>query len=198
MDRPIPLRRPMPTARRPERAGFNISTLEVFYILISIVTLYLAFTYFFKISDQGILVGVFFGILVHELSHKFVAQSMGFKSEYKIWEIGLVLVLALAFITKGRVIFAAPGFVVTEGLASVRERGIISFSAPFSNIMLALVFLAISAPWSTSAAYVNILLGIFNLLPLDPLDGNKVMAWSQGIWTGSFVFAILLGLGFFL
>lgn len=167
-------------------------------MLLSAVTLYLAFTYFFNISDQGILIGIVAGVIIHELSHKFVAQSMGFKSEYKIWEIGLVMVLAVALMTKGKIIFAAPGFVVTEGMAGIRERGIISFSAPLSNILLALIFFGIATPWAVSAAYVNVLLGIFNLLPIGPLDGSKVLAWSPSVWVCGIIFAVILGLGFFL
>ncbi|MBN2518385.1 MAG: site-2 protease family protein [Candidatus Altiarchaeota archaeon] len=176
-----------------ENKGFNVSSMEAISILVSIITLALAFTYFFGISNQGLIIGVITGIIFHELSHKFVAQSMGFRSEYKLWMIGLVLVVAFALLTKGKFIFAAPGFVVTHGMASIRERGVISFSAPLANILLALLFSVISAPWAKPAALVNVFLAGFNLLPIGPLDGSKVAQWNSTVWILSLLFCGILG-----
>jgi len=160
---------------------------------VSIITLALAF-HMFKVSDVGIILGLTLGFTFHEIAHKLVAQSMGFESRYKLWEIGLVLVIAFAIISRGRFIFAAPGFVVTEGMATTRERGIISLSAPAANILLIFVFLIIGGAWH-SAAYANALLAIFNLLPVPPLDGAAVMEWSPGVWGMAFVLCLVLGFG---
>ncbi len=172
-------------------AHIHFNTTEMVSILISIITLVLAFN-IFKISDSGIILGVVLGIVLHEIAHKVVAQSMGFESRYKLWEIGLVLVIAFAIITRGRFIFAAPGFVVTEGEASTRHRGLISLSAPAANIALAALFFAMGpgVAWARSAAYVNALLAVFNLLPLPPLDGARVIEWNQGAWGAAFVMAL--------
>jgi len=147
----------------------------------------------FGVSDSGIIVGIVLGITLHEIGHKVMAQSMGFESRYKLWEIGIVLVLAMAIITKGRFIFAAPGFVVTEGDPTPRERGWISIAGPATNIILATLFFAAGGAFATSAAYVNVLLAIFNLLPLPPLDGSGVMEWSPGAWSTAFGMSLLLG-----
>jgi len=198
-------RRPPLAARRivvprryaaPETGGIHFSTTELVSILVSMVTLILAFQ-MFKIADSGIILGILLGVTLHEIVHKIVAQSMGFESRYKLWEIGLVLIIAFAIITKGRFIFAAPGFVVTEGMATPRERGIISMSAPTTNILLALLFMAAGGAWM-SAAYVNALLAVFNLLPIPPLDGAAVMEWNPGVWSGTFCFALLVGAFFLL
>src|SRR5438093_1616122 len=31
-------------------------------------------------------------------------------------------------------------------------------------------------------AYINIFLGGFNMVPIPPLDGSKVLAWNPAIW----------------
>jgi Zn-dependent protease len=188
---------PRQPLQREEAPGIHFSAMEIASILISMMTMLLAF-YMFKISDSGIILGIVIGIIGHEVAHKLVAQSMGFDSRYKLWSIGLVLVIAFAIITRGKFIFAAPGFVVTEGIASIREKGIISLSAPAANIILALLFFGIGGAVGMAAAYINVLLAAFNLLPLGPLDGSKVMEWNPTIWGMSFVFSLFLGILFLL
>ena len=43
--------------------------------------------------------------------------------------------------------------------------------------------------------YLNVLLGVFNLLPVGVLDGAKVLAWDPKIWVS--IIASLLVIGFF-
>jgi len=180
-----------------EGPHIHFSATEIASILVSMITLFLAF-HMFGVSDSGIVVGVVLGITLHEVGHKLVAQFMGFESRYKLWEIGIVLVLAIAIITRGKFIFAAPGFVVTEGNATARECGWISLSAPATNIILAIFFFMFTGALAMSAAYVNILLAIFNLLPVPPLDGAAVMEWSPSMWSLAFGISIVLGVVFFL
>lgn len=189
--------RPLHHAHAKVHTGIHFSTIEFTSILISIVSMIVAF-HMFKVSDNGIMIGIIVGVVLHEIVHKVVAQSMGFHSRYKLWEVGLLLVIAFAIISRGRFIFAAPGFVVTEGMATARERGIISLSAPATNIALAVFFLAIGAGWARSAAYANTLLAIFNLIPLSPLDGAAVREWSVGTWSAAFALSAALGFVFLL
>jgi len=187
------MKRPIPFSREdsPKSEPF-LTTNEIISILVSMLSIVFAFQ-MFRVSDAGILFGVIIGVIFHEIVHKIVAQSLGFESRYKLWEIGVVLVIAFAIITRGRMIFAAPGFVVTEGTATKREHGLISLSAPAANLFLVLVFLMIGGKFAMSAAYINALLAIFNLLPISPLDGSKVFEWDEGIWGIAFVFALILG-----
>jgi Zn-dependent protease len=38
---------------------------------------------------------------------------------------------------------------------------------------------------------VNIWLGLFNLLPIPPLDGSKIFAWNFIVWIGMLVMFFL-------
>ncbi|TLZ55689.1 MAG: hypothetical protein E6K17_05280, partial [Methanobacteriota archaeon] len=37
------------------------------------------------------------------------------------------------------------------------------------------------------SAYINAFLGVFNMLPIPPLDGSKVFRWNVAIWAVAIV-----------
>jgi Zn-dependent protease len=44
--------------------------------------------------------------------------------------------------------------------------------------------------WSllgSQGVFVNVFLALFNLLPVPPLDGSKVFAWSKARWATVFL-----------
>ncbi len=147
------------------------------------------------------------GFVLHELSHKFVAQRYGFWAEFRVWPMGLVLALVTAMIG---FIFAAPGATYIDGSnISQEENGKISLAGPMTNVLVAAVFLPI---WLASndlftfflgfeGMYINVFLALFNLLPIMPLDGAKVFKWNKVVWGVAFVllgaaFVLLLNLQF--
>ena len=139
------------------------------------------------------LVTVGSGFVLHELSHKFVAQRYGYWAEFRMWPLGLVLALVTSLIG---FIFAAPGATYISGTNITKnENGKISLAGPLTNVAVAVVFLPI---WLFSNSlftwflgfegmYINIFLALFNLLPIMPLDGAKVFGWSRGRWAAVFV-----------
>ena len=64
------------------------------------------------------------------------------------------------------------------------------------NIGLAIVFLILDqirpALIFSLGSLVNAWLATFNLIPLGPLDGTKILAWSKGVWALLLVLAIAL------
>ncbi|RLF59292.1 MAG: site-2 protease family protein [Thermoplasmata archaeon] len=137
--------------------------------------------------------------IFHELAHKFVAQRRGCIAHYKMWETGLILAFFLAVSLK--IIFAAPGAVYIRPIyffnISRRDNGEIAAAGPLSNILLAIVFLALThiggilALVGSLGFMINSWLAFFNLLPFPPLDGSKVLAWDFRIWLA----LVLLSLG---
>ena len=134
------------------------------------------------------------GFVLHELSHKFVAQRYGYWAEFRMWPLGLVFAMATSLIG---VIFAAPGATYISGANITGEQnGKISLAGPLTNVGVALVFLPFflfaspSSVWSllgSLGVFINIFLALFNLLPLGPLDGAKVFAWSKSRWAAAFI-----------
>jgi len=60
-----------------------------------------------------------------------------------------------------------------------RDAALISLSGPLANLILAVIFSLIFRffPWSFLIVWcqLNLVLGLFNLLPLQPLDGFKIV-----------------------
>lgn len=56
-----------------------------------------------------------------------------------------------------------------------RDEIIVALAGPFSNFLLAFIFSRFGGTIPFILAYTNLYLGIFNLFPLPPLDGSKVL-----------------------
>ena len=178
----------------------GFSRIEITHLVISVFTISLAFSVYNIFSFPVALFSVGIGFVFHELGHKWAAQRFGCIAEYRMWTGGLLLALVLAIVSGGHFVFAAPGAVyVFKEYLSRRENGIISLAGPLVNLGLAVFFLVLHGFVNPNSilgiitgvgAYVNIFLGMFNMLPIYPLDGSKVFYWRSDVWL--FTFGIFL------
>ena len=174
---------------------------EIVQMMISVITISLAFSLGFLMSFPLILLTVGLGFILHEVGHKLVAIRFGCKAVYKMWIEGLVLAFVFALATGGRFVFAAPGavYIFKENLTR-RENSLISLAGPLTNVILAVLFLFMLpipslrelGAWGFN---INLFFAMFNLLPIPPLDGSKVMSWNVSIWL--IVMAISAAMFFF-
>jgi Zn-dependent protease len=140
------------------------------------------------------------GFVLHELMHKFTAERYGYWAEFRMWVMGIVLALITS--TLG-FIFAAPGATYIQGYnVTERQNGIISLAGPATNIVIAFVFLLVGfvgtgiiGDIGLIGFPVNLFLATFNMLPIMPLDGAKVLRWNKLIWAVFFV-PLLIGVLF--
>lgn len=169
---------------------------EIRDLLISIVVLSFVFSRFLVETFPITLFVVIIVFASHEiLGHKFVAQHYGFDAEYKMWPLGLFLGIITALLPGGFAI-AAPGAVYIspykKGFAfrvshlTKKHYGIISLAGPLINIVLAISLLSLNFIYPLDlfllTARISFFLAFFNLLPIPPMDGSKIMNWNMSIW----------------
>ena len=146
------------------------------------------------------MIGVGLGTILHEFGHKFVAMKYGYRSEFKLWPIGLLIAFVTSFF--GIVISVAGEARIFADDISDEIQGRISIAGPMFNIALALIFIVIAAlvyPFNvhsdifhliylicTVGFSVNSFLATFNLLPFYTLDGTKVLKWNAIYWIAAF------------
>ena len=133
-------------------------------------------------------IAVVTGFFFHEMGHKFVAQSYGLFSEFRMSMQGLLLALFTAFIG---FLIAAPGAVVISGYATREQSGKIALAGPLVNVVIAilflpLIFVGVGMIRFTAfiVAYINAFLALFNMIPIAPLDGEKIYKWSTPHYIG--------------
>jgi len=179
-----------------------------------------------------LLIPVLFAIIVHEVSHGWVAKFLGDPTAQRLGRltlnpvkhvdpIGTILVPALLVLLRTGFVFgwAKPVPVTWENLRHPkRDMAIVAAAGPASNLLMAIgwglmVKLSLilpdgAAPVSEPLKYMglggilaNVLLMVFNLLPLPPLDGGRVaVGLLPGPWAWRlsriepYGFFILIGL----
>lgn len=194
----------------PRRSKF--SRTEVAHITVAVAVLTAAFCMLFRGSSNnpdhftfrdlveidygGAWVVAFVGIILvitalsflgHEFGHKFVAQGRGCWSEFRIYPMGLMLTLITSVFG---FLIAMPGAVCISGRITDEDNGKISVAGPLVNIVLSLATLLCLQffNWGVLGAALqitfslNAILAVFNLIPIGPLDGAKVLRWSTPVW----------------
>ncbi len=185
----------------------KFSRTEVRDIAISIAVLSVAFTILYRTgstmnyfryhagSETGAYLGLFglsvvlvvLSFMLHELGHKLVAQKAGLWSEYRMFPMGLAITLITSMIG---FLFAAPGAVYIAGNMDAKTNGRVSLAGPAVNIAIAAIGILGTVAFNQTAllvpfymlAVLNSFLAVFNLLPIPPLDGSKIMKWNVVIW----------------
>ena len=168
--------------------------------------------YFFPISA----VAITLTFVLHEMMHKFVAQRYGAIAAFKASRVGLIITLIPSMF--GFLIGLPGATMIYASRFTQKEEGIVSLAGPLTNFAVFFVFLAIgmlvyphflsevlaSFTGTSNLSYfhdminitlfVSLILAFFNMLPIYPLDGSKVLKWNKLAYIGTIasIFALLI------
>ncbi len=175
-------------------AAFALAGFRLYYVLLNPLSWY-----------GGVLAGAVAGFLLHEQAHSYTARRQGCLASFVLTPTGLLatllsgvvnslLPIGFAIIAPGHVSILCMGFGHRYGV----RHDIIAAAGPATNIALALAATAASylAPWSLQGflhgfSYINAWVALFNLMPLEPLDGSKVLRSNPMLWVILFIAALL-------
>jgi Zn-dependent protease len=179
------------------------------------------------------IVPILVAITFHEAAHAFAAWKLGDETAHRLGRVtfnpikhvdpfGTILLPALLFLTKAPFLFgwAKPVPVAFQRLGRPRrDMALVAIAGPLTNVVLAVASAALIrlawllpeaiAPWFVQTLYqsilLNLILAIFNMFPIPPLDGSRVVMSllpkalaRQYAKLERFGFLILLGMIFLL
>jgi len=153
------------------------------------------------LQTLSFLIAIVAGLTIHEFSHAFVANYLGdptAKYEGRLSlnpikhldPLGTALLLIFLFTLGLGFGWGKPVPINPYNLRHKHGELLVSLAGPFSNFLLAILVIilvallppVLTAGWSqeffrlfNTVVLVNIMLGVFNLLPIPPLDGSKVL-----------------------
>jgi Zn-dependent protease len=201
------------------KPGVRFSRRELVQLFVAILALSASFTILYVRASPSafvrnpILLALYFpgsllavgtGVGLHEVMHKVVAQRYGHWAEFRYDPRGLLM--AFIFAAAIGFLYGAPGATWISGAVTREQNGRISAAGPVTNIVIAAglvaAFFVVPRGYSLSelllvdylvqAASVNAFLAAFNMLPILPLDGAKVLAWNKPAYGA--LMAIAVGL----
>lgn len=164
-------------------------------IAFSIILGFKNFIYYFPMA----LIAVTVSFILHEYMHKITAQHFGAVAAFKRSDFGIIIALVTSFIG---FLMAMPGatMIYTNNFTK-KENGIVSLVGPLTNLILFFIVFALAflIQFNTYieatlifTAFINLWLAFFNMLPIYPLDGSKVLSWNKLIYGTMLIATIVL------
>jgi len=141
--------------------------------------------------------------LFHEFGHRQVAMHFGLQTKFRLLTFGMVLtvfglisgLMGLLSNSPAFPSLALPGAVVVLGLEKIdRKTGLCKAAGPLVNLVYGSILLIVSFLIPKTlyplnyffglAAYLNYMLGAFNMIPVGILDGQNIWKWSKKVYLG--------------
>jgi len=118
-------------------------------------------------------------VLLHEIGHMIAGILLGFKpSSISIMAIGMSIDFNIDTYEYNKRI--------KKGNRLNLKKIIIALAGPATNLTIVLLSLILNTEHTEVIVYVNLLLAIFNLIPIYPLDGGRIIKNILTIFVGKY------------
>ncbi len=142
--------------------------LDISFLLLIIFIYVLAFFNIIPLQLAILITLVFATVVIHELSHSYVAQKYGV-------EIKKIVLLPIGGVAQ-----------MSEVPKKPRQELFISLAGPLTNVVIAIIFYLIYqftlallpgfiSNFILEFVLVNVVLAVFNLIPAFPMDGGRIL-----------------------
>ena len=185
----------MQTQQRMNRPGLQQG--QIFWIVVGLIFVAYGLWQLGPLAFVSIVVSLVVGVTVHECAHAWAADRLGDPTARHLGRVSLnplvhldpagTMMMAVTAVTGTGIGWGKPVPVSTHRLRYGSKRGgaLVSLAGPVSNLLLAGLLgvafrAALGGPfWLLQVLLViiqtNVILAVFNLLPLPPLDGFAVL-----------------------
>ena len=143
--------------------------------------------------------------LAHQLAHHEAARRAGQTAELQFWGLGTAMLVLSAWIFG--YLFASPArnlFQKGQEPSSPGAAAMISLAGPAVSLALGMVSLLL-VPLGSMAAFagrtlfsMNLMNGVYSLVPFDPMDGKPIFDWNHSVWAVIFFPLLALYAAFYL
>jgi Zn-dependent protease len=134
--------------------------------------------------------------LFHEFGHRQVAVHFNLQTKFRLLTFGMALTvfsLVAGLLQIPIPSLALPGAVVVLGLEKVsKQTGLCKAAGPLVNLVYGIILFIVSFIIPRSlfplnflfvvSAYLNFMLGAFNMIPIGILDGQNIWKWNKKIY----------------
>ncbi len=164
-----------------------------------------------KTGISNLIIGIFLcgsGLFVHHAGQRLMALKLGVKAEHKVWWPGLIIALVLAVLSYGKItVYAASAVFITllpqhrlgghrymENVGSLAKTAL---AGPVLNIILGSTAIILNQlgvlpdSVSTPIFMFNLYFAAWNLIPIPPLDGSRIIYYSRLVYV--FLVSSLIG-----
>lgn len=125
--------------------------------------------------------------VLHELAHRTVAINKGHNSYFQASWWGIPLSIFIAYVAP--IVFILPGGAMIEDQMTDKELARTAVAGPVIDIFATAFFVPFLIYGTGTLAHIGFLgilispaLALFNLLPIPPLDGHKVITGNAYLW----------------
>ena len=184
---------------------FGFTKSEILVLVAGILILTFAFLIAKRVPWDPVMILIFFvmagvALVIHEITHALFSRKYKSPSEFKFWGLGSLFLFVGGWLFG--TVFSQPYLTVagsTPNTLDLQNRAIVKVSGPIISLLIAILCFymipfagGLLATTLTVGFSINLMVCVYSLIPVSPLDGKDVYAWNRLAWGILFVPLLIL------